>query len=49
MPDQDTAPIKLKKGANLLMLKITQGQGGWTACARIVGLDGAHLPAWPRT
>jgi len=43
VPDQDTAPIKLKKGANLLMLKITQGGGGWVACARIVGLDGAPI------
>ncbi len=37
--DQDTAPIHLKKGANDLMLKISQGGGGWSACARIVGAD----------
>ncbi|HEV2395097.1 MAG TPA: FG-GAP-like repeat-containing protein [Verrucomicrobiae bacterium] len=37
--DQDTAPISLKKGANELMLKITQGGGGWSAVARIVGTD----------
>ncbi len=37
--DQDTAPISLKKGANELLLKITQGGGGWSACARIVGSD----------
>ena len=37
--DQDIAPIKLKKGANELLLKITQGGGGWSACARIVGAD----------
>lgn len=43
VPDQDTAPIQLKKGANLLMLKITQGGGGWQACARIVGRDGAPI------
>lgn len=38
--DQDIAPVKLKKGANELVLKITQGGGGWGACARIVGADG---------
>ncbi|MHC4110276.1 MAG: HEAT repeat domain-containing protein [Planctomycetota bacterium] len=37
--DQDIAPIKLKQGANELLLKITQGGGGWSACARIVGAD----------
>jgi HEAT repeat protein len=37
VPDQDAAPIHLKKGANELMLKITQGGGGWSASARIVG------------
>ncbi len=42
--DQDRAPIKLKKGANLLMLKVTQGGGGWLACARVVSLDGAPIP-----
>lgn len=44
VPDQDTAPIQLKKGANLLMLKITQGQGGWVACARIVSKEGVPIP-----
>lgn len=50
--DQDTAPIKLKKGANQLLLKITQGGGGWSACARIVGSDGlpiAGLRVEPQT
>ena len=42
--DQDMAPIQLKKGANQLMLKITQGGGGWAACARIVGSDGRPIP-----
>jgi hypothetical protein len=37
--DQDAAPINLKKGPNELMLKISQGGGGWSACARIVGPD----------
>jgi hypothetical protein len=46
VPDQDAAPIQLKKGANLLMLKVTQGGGGWSACARIVGADGRALPGF---
>jgi len=42
-PDDDVAPVALKKGANELVLKITQGGGGWGACARIVGLDGKEI------
>ncbi len=42
--DQDSAPIKLKKGTNELMLKITQGGGGWSASARFVGQDGKPIP-----
>jgi HEAT repeat protein len=42
--DQDIAPIKLKKGANELVCKITQGGGGWSACVRIVGADGNPIP-----
>jgi hypothetical protein len=38
-PDQDIAPVRLKQGSNDLMLKITQGGGGWGAHARIVGTD----------
>jgi len=38
--DQDVAPVKLKQGASELMLKVTQGGGGWSACARLVGPDG---------
>ena len=43
VPDQDMAPITLKKGANELMLKISQGGGGWSAHARIVGADGQPI------
>ncbi|NOS71088.1 MAG: hypothetical protein HOP33_14300 [Verrucomicrobia bacterium] len=43
VPDQDMAPIELKKGDNQLLLKITQGGGGWMACARIVGTDGQAI------
>ncbi|HVM49683.1 MAG TPA: HEAT repeat domain-containing protein [Candidatus Acidoferrum sp.] len=44
VPDQDVAPIHLKQGNNDLMLKITQGGGGWSAHARIVGNDGHPIP-----
>ena len=43
VPDQDMAPIELKKGDNQFLLKITQGGGGWMACARIVGTDGQPI------
>ncbi len=43
--DQDMAPIKLKQGKNKLMLKITQGGGGWGAYARIIGNDGKPIKA----
>jgi HEAT repeat protein len=41
--DQDMAPIKLKQGPNELMLKVTQGGGGWSVCTRIVGPDGLPI------
>jgi hypothetical protein len=41
--DQDMALIELRKGENRLLLKITQGGGGWAACARIVGMDGQPI------
>jgi len=41
--DQDMAPIKLKKGPNSLLLKITQGGGGWAVCARIVDANGLPI------
>jgi len=41
--DQDMAPIKLKEGSNELMLKVTQGGGGWSVCTRIVGPDGLPI------
>ena len=42
--DEDTAAVKLKQGPNLLMLKITQGAGGWSACARLVSSAGRPIP-----
>jgi HEAT repeat protein len=44
IPDQDMAPVQLKQGTNNLMLKISQGGGGWSARARIVGYDGQPIP-----
>jgi hypothetical protein len=41
--DQDMAPIQLKKGANELLLKITQGGGGWAFCARVVNAEGQPI------
>jgi HEAT repeat protein len=41
--DQDIAPLKLKKGTNELLLKVTQGGGGWGACARVVGTNGQPI------
>jgi hypothetical protein len=41
--DQDMAPVKLKKGLNELLLKITQGGGGWSVCTRIVGPNGLAI------
>jgi hypothetical protein len=43
--DQDMASIVLKKGTNDLLLKVTQGGGGWAVCARIVGVNGQPLSA----
>ena len=51
VPDQDIAPVHLKQGTNDLLLKITQGGGGWSAHARIVGNDArpiAGLRAEPK-
>ena len=41
--DQDMSPIALKQGSNELLLKISQGGGGWSACARIIGSDGLPI------
>jgi hypothetical protein len=44
VPDQDKAPIHLNSGTNDLLLKISQGNQGWMASARIVGADGSPVP-----
>ncbi len=42
-PGQDRVNVTLKKGWNVLMLKVTQGGGSWAACARVRGADGGVL------
>jgi HEAT repeat protein len=41
--DQDQAPIKLKAGANDLLIEVTQGGGGWNAFVRLTKPDGMPL------
>ncbi len=42
-PGEDKARVKLAPGWNELVMKITQGAGGWGACARFRTRDGQHL------
>jgi lysophospholipase L1-like esterase len=37
--DQDRVTVTLKAGTNYLLLKISQGGGGWGFCARFAGLQ----------
>jgi sugar phosphate isomerase/epimerase/HEAT repeat protein len=43
IPFEDTIPVVLLKGTNTLMMKITQGGGGWEANARVRDADGLPL------
>jgi type 1 glutamine amidotransferase/HEAT repeat protein len=42
-PGEDIVEITLRQGWNSLLLKITQGTGGWGACARLRNLDGGKV------
>ncbi len=42
-PGQDQVEVTLKQGWNTLLMKVTQGSGNWTACARFRALDGSKL------
>lgn len=42
--DQDIVPCKLKKGKNEILIKVSQGAGGWCFCARVTAPDGAAAP-----
>ena len=37
-PDSDRFPVRLKKGRNVLLVKITQMGGEWGFCVRFCGL-----------
>lgn len=43
-PGEDKVPVHFEKGANTLLLKITQGTGDWHAYARIRAADGTPIP-----
>ncbi|MBN2309200.1 MAG: HEAT repeat domain-containing protein, partial [Candidatus Hydrogenedentes bacterium] len=42
--DQDIADVHLAEGANAILLKISQGAGGWGFCMRITTADGLAVP-----
>ena len=39
-------PVKLKKGKNTLLMKISQGTNDWEGCAALKNLDGGLLEGW---
>ena len=39
-------PIKLKKGKNVLLMKISQGGHNWEGCAALKNADGGLLEGW---
>ncbi|MGQ9730805.1 MAG: HEAT repeat domain-containing protein [Candidatus Zipacnadales bacterium] len=41
--DQDTTEAHLRAGTNRILMKVTQGGGGWSACLRITSRDGKPL------
>lgn len=42
-PGEDKVDITLRKGWNNILLKVTQGSGGWEVCVRLIGPDGEIL------
>ena len=40
----DSIPVRLKQGANPLLVKISQGGGGWGFCVHVETPDGSPLP-----
>lgn len=42
--DQDAAWVHLRPGTNHLVLKVSQGGGGWAVAARLVDLEGQPIP-----
>jgi len=41
-PDQDTAPVHLRRGANPLLIKTVITRGSWRMFVRMTDLDGRH-------
>lgn len=39
-------PVKLKKGKNTLLMKVSQGSHNWEACAALKNADGGLLEGW---
>ena len=39
-------PVKLKKGKNTLLMKVSQGSHNWEACAALKNADGGLLDGW---
>lgn len=46
--DQDRIPVRLRRGANVLMIKVSQGGGGWGVCVRFSGLAASVAAVRPR-
>jgi hypothetical protein len=42
VPGQDKVKIKLAKGENTLLIKLTQGGGEWAISSRIRSIDGKN-------
>jgi len=42
-PDEDDVVVRLREGANTLLLKVVQGGGGWGFCARFTDEGGKPL------
>ncbi len=46
-PESDMVRVQLKQGRNKLMLKVSQGTGGWAACAGVRPLGGGRIGGRP--
>ncbi len=42
-PGQDKAAVQLKKGNNPVLVKVTQGSGGWAFCLKITDANGKTI------
>ncbi|GMU92376.1 MAG: hypothetical protein AMXMBFR4_14340 [Candidatus Hydrogenedentota bacterium] len=41
--DQDKVDVHLKKGINTILVKVSQGAGGWNFCLRLASADGTGI------